>query len=166
MHGRFFNQTIAVVVVVVVVAVAAAWMFWPKAADRGRSRFFADQTYNFQTLRALDDVSDIGGDTGETLQTVGGLKSGDAQGWYDAWQTTGDRVVMTRLAGDERYCALMPTIVRRSSFSHLMTRNGLRSGRRTSMPFTRASTFSASSTNGLPCLTASITSTLSTIQDR
>jgi pimeloyl-ACP methyl ester carboxylesterase len=93
MHGRFFNQTIAVVVVVVVVAVAAAWMFWPKAADRGRSRFFADQTYKFKTLRALDDVSDIGGDTGETLQTVGGLKSGDAQGWYDAWQTTGDRVV-------------------------------------------------------------------------
>lgn len=77
----------------VVVAAAAVWIFWLKAEDHGRSRFFADQTYNFQTLRALDDVSDIGGDTGETLQTVAGLKSGDAQGWYDAWQATGDRVV-------------------------------------------------------------------------
>ena len=57
---------------IVVVATAATWMFWPKAEDRGRPRFFADQTYNFQTLRALDDVSDIGGDTGETLQTVQG----------------------------------------------------------------------------------------------
>jgi hypothetical protein len=68
-------------------------MFWPKAEDRGRPRFFADQTYNFQTLRALDDMSDIGGDAGEMLQTIAGLKSGDAQGWYDAWQATGDRVV-------------------------------------------------------------------------
>jgi hypothetical protein len=55
---------------------AAAWMFWPKAEDRGRPRFFADQTYAFQTLRALDDVSDIGEDTGETLQTVASLKYG------------------------------------------------------------------------------------------
>jgi alpha-beta hydrolase superfamily lysophospholipase len=77
----------------IVAAAAAVWMFWPKAEDRGRSRFFADQTYNFQTLRALDDVSDIGGDSGETLQTVTGLKSGDAKGWYDAWQATGDRLV-------------------------------------------------------------------------
>jgi alpha-beta hydrolase superfamily lysophospholipase len=78
---------------IVVVGIAAAWTLWPKSEDRGRPRFFADQTYNFQTLRALDDVSDIGGDTGETLQTVAGLKSGDALGWYDAWQATGDRVV-------------------------------------------------------------------------
>lgn len=90
MHARFLKQS---VVALLVVVAAAAWIFWPKASDLGRSRFFADQTYNFQTLRALDDVSEIGGDTGETLQTVAGLKSGDAQGWYDAWQATGDRVV-------------------------------------------------------------------------
>jgi alpha-beta hydrolase superfamily lysophospholipase len=76
----------------VVVVAAATWGFWPKKADRGDARFFADQTYNFQTIRALDDVSGIGGDFGETRETIAGLKSGDAQGWYDAWQATGDRV--------------------------------------------------------------------------
>jgi pimeloyl-ACP methyl ester carboxylesterase len=89
MHARLWVRA----VVVVLVAAVALWIFRPKAEDLGRPRFFADQTYNFQTLRALDDVSGIGGDTGETLQTVRGLKAGDAQGWYDAWQATGDRVV-------------------------------------------------------------------------
>lgn len=89
MRARFWIRA----VVVVLVAAAALWIFRPRAEDLGRPRFFADQTYNFQTLRALDDVSGIGGDTGETLQTVRGLKAGDAQGWYDAWQATGDRVV-------------------------------------------------------------------------
>jgi len=70
-------RTRFVIGAVVVVGVVAAWMLWSKSEDRGRPRFFADQTYNFQTLRALDDVSDIGGDTGETLQTVAGLKAGD-----------------------------------------------------------------------------------------
>jgi hypothetical protein len=62
---------------VVVVAVAAR-VFWPKKADIGAPRFFADQTYNFQTIRALDDVSGIGGDFGETRETISGLKAGDA----------------------------------------------------------------------------------------
>lgn len=76
----------------VIVLAAVAWMVWGQKEDRGNPRFFADQTYNFQTIRALDDVSGIGGDTGETLQTIAGLKSGDAEGWYNAWQATGDRV--------------------------------------------------------------------------
>ncbi|HEY1791781.1 MAG TPA: alpha/beta fold hydrolase [Opitutaceae bacterium] len=37
-------------------------------------------------------MAGIGGDTGETLQTIAGLKAGDALGWYAAWQATGDRV--------------------------------------------------------------------------
>jgi alpha-beta hydrolase superfamily lysophospholipase len=69
-----------------------AWILWPKPPDRGSPRFFADQTYNFQTIRALDDVAGIGGDLGETLQTIAGLKAGDADGWYAAWDRTGDRV--------------------------------------------------------------------------
>ena len=80
------------IVVAVVATVAGVWFFWPKAQVHGDPRFFADQTYNFQTLRALDDVAEFGGDTGEALQTIAGLKAGDAEGWYSAWQATGDRL--------------------------------------------------------------------------
>jgi alpha-beta hydrolase superfamily lysophospholipase len=73
--------------------IAAAWLFWPKPEDRGNPRFFADQTYNFQTIRVLNDVAEAGGDTGETLQAIAGLKAGDAQGWYVAWSAAGDRAV-------------------------------------------------------------------------
>jgi alpha-beta hydrolase superfamily lysophospholipase len=80
-------------IVVAVVAVAAGvGFFWPKANIRGNPRFFVDQTYNFQTIRTLDDVAGFGGDTGEALQTIAGLKPGDAEGWFAAWQATGDRV--------------------------------------------------------------------------
>ncbi len=68
-----------------------ALVLWPRAEDSGRARFFADQTYNFETLRALNDVAVAGGDTNEVAQTIAGVTSGDAQGWYVAWQGTGDR---------------------------------------------------------------------------
>ena len=60
--------------------------------DIGRGRFFADQTYNFQTLRALDDIQANGADTSEVLETIKHIRSGDAQGWFQAWSQTGDRV--------------------------------------------------------------------------
>jgi hypothetical protein len=49
-------------VAIAVFVVITAWLFWSKADDRGSPRFFADQTYNFQTLRALNDVAAAGGD--------------------------------------------------------------------------------------------------------
>lgn len=39
----------------------------------------------------LNDVAAAGGDTGEAAQAVDEVKSGDAQGWYAAWQAAGDR---------------------------------------------------------------------------
>ena len=57
-----------------------------------RFRFFNDQTYHFQTLRALDDIPYGGADTSEILATIEHIKAGDADGWYDAWESTGDRV--------------------------------------------------------------------------
>ncbi|MGC1550402.1 MAG: alpha/beta fold hydrolase [Rhodanobacter sp.] len=71
---------------------AVTWHFWANRPDLGNPRFFADQTYNFEAIRVLNDTSVVGGDTGEVSQTIAGLKSGDAQGWYDAWNATGDRV--------------------------------------------------------------------------
>src|ERR1700730_10370900 len=58
-----------------------------------RSRFFFDdQTYHFQTLRALNDIPYGGADTSEILETIQHIKSGDADSWYSAWERTGDRV--------------------------------------------------------------------------
>lgn len=57
-----------------------------------RSRFFSDQTYHFQTLRALNDIPYGGADTSEILATIEHIKAGDADGWYEAWGRTGDRV--------------------------------------------------------------------------
>jgi pimeloyl-ACP methyl ester carboxylesterase len=54
--------------------------------------FFDDQTYHFQTLRALNDIPYGGADTSEILETIKHIKSGDADSWYSAWQRTGDRV--------------------------------------------------------------------------
>jgi alpha-beta hydrolase superfamily lysophospholipase len=62
-----------------------------------RFRFFSDQTYHFQTLRALNDIPYGGADTSEVLQTISHIRAGDADSWYDAWERTGDRV--SELAG-------------------------------------------------------------------
>ena len=60
--------------------------------DVGRRRFFADQTYHFQTLRVLNDIAADGADTSEVLETIKHIHAGDAQGWFRAWSQTGDRV--------------------------------------------------------------------------
>ena len=57
-----------------------------------RSRFFGDQTYHFQTLRALSYIPYGGADTSEVLETIRHIKAGDADSWYGAWVRTADRV--------------------------------------------------------------------------
>ena len=46
--------------------------------DVGQGRFFADQTYHFQTLRVLNDVPSDGADTAEVLETIKRVRSGFA----------------------------------------------------------------------------------------
>ena len=55
-------------------------------------KFFNDQTYHFQTLRALNDIPYGGADTSEVLATIEHIRPGDSDSWYDAWERTGDRV--------------------------------------------------------------------------
>ncbi len=62
-----------------------------------RFRFFNDQIYHFQTLRALNDMPYGGADTSEVLETIKHIKAGDSDSWYGAWERTGDRV--SELAG-------------------------------------------------------------------
>ena len=70
--------------------------------DAGQGRFFADQTYHFQTLRLLNDVAADGADIEDVLETVKRIRSGDAQGWFRAWAETGDRAARLANATADR----------------------------------------------------------------
>ncbi|HTV86803.1 MAG TPA: alpha/beta hydrolase [Dyella sp.] len=78
----------------IVVVAAIAWhVLSPRPEDRGNPRYFADQTYNFETIRVLNDIAAVGGDSADVALAVAGLKAGDAQGWYQAWSAAGDRAM-------------------------------------------------------------------------
>lgn len=62
------------------------------AGGERRFKFFKDQTYHFQTLRALSDIPYGGADTAEVLETIGHITAGDADSWFTAWEATGDSV--------------------------------------------------------------------------
>ncbi|WP_247312288.1 alpha/beta fold hydrolase [Bradyrhizobium sp. 48] len=81
-----------IVIVLTVLGAGAGTYAWIGAADVGQGRFFADQSYHFQTLRALTDIAADGADTSEVLETIKHIRSGDAQGWFAAWTATADRV--------------------------------------------------------------------------
>jgi alpha/beta hydrolase family protein len=68
-------------------------IFIGRPSDVGRSHFFEDQTYHFQTLRLLGNEPYGGSDTEEVLETIKHIRSGDAQGWYNAWSTTAERTL-------------------------------------------------------------------------
>lgn len=65
----------------------------------GKARFFNDQAYHFQTLRALNDVKADGAEVGEVLEAVKRIREGNPQSWYEGWETIAEEV-LTRA---ERY---------------------------------------------------------------
>jgi alpha-beta hydrolase superfamily lysophospholipase len=82
------------VVIAILLVAAIAWHVLSRPPeDRGNPRYFADQTYNFETVRVLNDISAVGGDSADITQAIAGLKAGDAQGWYDTWAVAGDRAM-------------------------------------------------------------------------
>ena len=60
---------------------------------QGERRFFRDQAFHFQTLRVLNNVRADGADTGEVLETIGHIREGDTQSWFDAWEATASRML-------------------------------------------------------------------------
>jgi len=82
-----------VAVSVCLVLVLGAWAVWPSPADQGHPRFFADQTYEFETVRAQTDIAVVGGDAAEIAQAVSGVTAGDAEAWRSGWQGAGDRAI-------------------------------------------------------------------------
>ena len=51
-------------------------------ARLGNGRFFANQTFHFEALRALGYMQSGGAEAGEVLETVGLITEGDVQSWY------------------------------------------------------------------------------------
>src|ERR1700761_125308 len=80
-------------IVLAIVVVLALIVLWPKPADMGHPRYFADQTYNFETIRVFSDNAPAGGDSNEAAQAIGDIKAGDADSWYTAWSAAGDRAM-------------------------------------------------------------------------
>ncbi|PJZ77706.1 alpha/beta hydrolase [Leptospira neocaledonica] len=58
-----------------------------------KGRFFNDQAYHFQTIRALNDARSDGAETGEVLEAVKNIKEGDPQSWFSAWENLGNQVL-------------------------------------------------------------------------
>ena len=83
---KFFAALGGLLILYIVLCIA-----WPSPEDVGKPDFFADQTYQFEALRVLNDVAVAGGDTGEAEQAISQIKAGDAQSWYRAWNAAGDR---------------------------------------------------------------------------
>jgi dienelactone hydrolase len=66
-------------------------------------RFFADQGFHFQTLRALMTALSGGADLGEVLETVARIRDGDVDSWFTEWTALGDRTErVARQARDRR----------------------------------------------------------------
>ncbi len=65
----------------------------PAQAVSPRGRFFANQTYHFETLRNAGYILANCADLGEILETVKVITEADAQSWYTAWKATADRVL-------------------------------------------------------------------------
>jgi dienelactone hydrolase len=54
--------------------------------------FFKSADFEFGALEALGASYHRGADVGEVLATVGKVKDGDHEGWYQSWYDTADRV--------------------------------------------------------------------------
>ncbi|MBU2511269.1 alpha/beta hydrolase [bacterium] len=63
-----------------------------KPVPRGIDRFYADQPYHFNTLRAFGHIPSGGGDTAEILGTIQKIKQGEEESWFTEWEKTGARV--------------------------------------------------------------------------
>jgi len=70
---------------------AILFMYWLNQ-DRGAPDFFEDPWHNLLVLRALDPIHYGGADTGEVLDTIRGIRAGDNQRWFKAWDQTARRV--------------------------------------------------------------------------
>ena len=64
----------------------------PQINQVPKGRFFANQTFHFETLRGAGYTLSGGADIGEVMATVSQIADNDQQSWFAAWSATSDRV--------------------------------------------------------------------------
>src|SRR5215469_3759564 len=74
-------------------SMSAASEAGPGQAARPKGRFFANQTFHFETLRNAGYILSNCADLSEVLETVKAIAEGDVQSWYAGWKATTDRVL-------------------------------------------------------------------------
>ncbi|MCH3915881.1 MAG: alpha/beta hydrolase [Spirochaetia bacterium] len=52
---------------------------------QANTRWFKNQTYNFEVLRTLGESTFNGAEVGEVLSALSGIKDGDDEAWYQGW---------------------------------------------------------------------------------
>lgn len=75
-----------------VAPLAAALFLMGCGEDLGTPRFFADQTYHYETLRTIGGAVSGGADIGEVHAIVAEIEAGDEQGWFQAWERMARRL--------------------------------------------------------------------------
>lgn len=60
---------------------------------RGNRRYFLDQAFHFQALRALNNIQTDGADTAEVLEVISGIREGDTESWHDSWEAAASRML-------------------------------------------------------------------------
>ena len=60
--------------------------------NAAKGRFFANQTFHFETLRGAGYIQSGGADIGEVMQTVSRITDSDVQSWFASWAATSERV--------------------------------------------------------------------------
>jgi pimeloyl-ACP methyl ester carboxylesterase len=64
----------------------------PTEAVSPRGRFFANQTFHFETLRKAGYAFSQCADLGEMLETTKQITEGDLESWYKAWAASAERL--------------------------------------------------------------------------
>jgi alpha-beta hydrolase superfamily lysophospholipase len=86
-------RKLVIIAVALIVLLAGFAALRQGGQERGEGRFFADTTYNFEAVRALNEVAPVGGDSADVQRAVNEIKPGDAESWFLAWSGAGERAL-------------------------------------------------------------------------
>jgi alpha-beta hydrolase superfamily lysophospholipase len=88
------RKRILIIAACAVVFTAALWALCGPERT-GLARFYKDQPYHFNTLRAMGEIPFGGGEAAEILAAIKNIPQGDDERWYVEWEKAGARVEKT-----------------------------------------------------------------------
>ena len=106
-------RKLVIIAVALIVLLAAFAALRQGGQERGEGRFFADTTYNFEAVRALNEVAPVGGDSADVQRAVNEIKPGDAESWFLAWSGAGERALRVAAKAQDPRSKATPCCARR-----------------------------------------------------